>query len=933
MSEYKYDAFISYRHLPVDMAVAKRLVELLERVDGPDGEKMRVFRDRDELPTEEDLGNAIRNALEDSAYLVVVCSPEYSRSKWCMEELRYFRSLHGNSNARIIPILVEGEPEESFPDLLRWVEKVSLDEEGRAHTLRVEVEPLSADVRADSPGKRMRLLRTEYLRIVARILKKPFDELYNRARRRRIRIYAALAGLLIAGLLAFSGYNMNMLSRIEKEHMNMLANESLRLSVESQERLAEGDSRLAMLLALQALPQDLKDPERPLTSEAEVALRSAVYSQMYSRQAESMEKTATVMFDTQDWQLTRILDGGQKFAVSDKEWLYIYDAANGMCLFRYPSNFYATAELNRDGSLLARTIPEGESEGFRLYRCEVYSVAEDRLLFSETLKTPKYSIMAVWDLEENLCVFYDDENALLTVDSSGEPNRNPEITPEQAAGIADTYYDLRYYQINDYYDYDAKNGPLTALGEKYQETIQNATWTDSYRAAVTPDERYLIMDANLLSVYDMTQNMKQCLAVSLDGTLIVDSGNLRLYQVTDYALNVYTLRPENKSSDILDLLGMDGSRGLRFRSANSGEEDEQLWICSTDDLDTPLLDLTLKNDGPYERYYLTPDLDYAFIETPEGQFQLWHVDRGLVAEPDIPAETAAQTSVLSVSADGSLLAVAQKESRKAAVYSGLDGSLLQTIDLTDLGKPEDFDHNGIYYLEFEGTDLLISLPSESWIVDTTGENPTVQIMDGIYEETGLYRVDGALTGDGLLFCMGEWFTGAVDAIYDIHTGNCVFRNVSYVQYHEPSGILLFTPSNPQFGTASAVHAARRDEQGNFAELYSVPLEDIWGRWDTFDCLGTKLFMLRSMDGCSLYEIETGKHLMTMYPTGDGRYPNDSLSIIGDTIYDRYVIRDGSIYTIPLLDTAELMEQAHVFLDSPLGQRYLTDLEKAEYFID
>ena len=32
---YTYDAFISYRHLPLDMAVAKRLQELLERYRPP----------------------------------------------------------------------------------------------------------------------------------------------------------------------------------------------------------------------------------------------------------------------------------------------------------------------------------------------------------------------------------------------------------------------------------------------------------------------------------------------------------------------------------------------------------------------------------------------------------------------------------------------------------------------------------------------------------------------------------------------------------------------------------------------------------------------------------------------------------------------------------------------------------------------------------
>ena len=936
MSNYPYDAFISYRHRPVDMAVAKRLVELLERVDGTDGEKLRIFRDRDELPTEEDLGEAIRNALRGSEYLIVVCSPAYSESKWCMEELRYFRSLHGNANAKVIPVLVEGEPEESFPEALRWEERVRVEEDGSVHTYREEVEPLSADVRADSHFKRMWLLRTEYLRILARILKKPFDELYNRARRRRIRTAVVLALLVIAGLAAFASYNGTMLSRIEQEHMDMLSTESLRLSVASEDSLAQGDTQMAMLLALEALPENPEDPERPLIPEAETALRSAVYTQLFARQTGRLECVATVRPESENWQLCRIFDQGKKFAIEEQERMSIYDAANGMLLFRCPSDFYAPAELNGDGTLVARSIPEGESGDRRLYRCEVYSVEEDRLLFSETVSTENYSMYPVWDTEKNLCLFYDGKTALLTVDGSGVPDRAPQLSEKYVSAVADAYFDLDYDISDDHADYVSGNsseaGPQTPLGEAYREKIEGIVENDSYRVFITPDERYLTLLRNSrVIVYDMTRDMERSLFVVLEGNYVMDSENLRLYRTTEDALYVYDLHPEHNDSLYVDLLGADGSRGLRWDSGFSSGEDCRLQILSASDVDTPLLDLAVKNQqGSYGSCYATPDMDLAFVLTPQDQYQLWHAERGLVLELEIPREAAAEPSTLCVSADGSLLAVAWKESKRANVYSGLDGSLILSIDLSGLGEEEDFDYSS-YCLEFEGPELLISVASESWIVDTAGEKPRVEIPDGISGEMDMYRVDGALTGDGLLLCMGEWFSGTVDAIYDIRTGDCVFRTVSNVQYHGPTGTLLYIPSAPAHGSSSVMRAARRDASGKFTDVYTAPMGEGWGTWDSYDCLGDGLFLLRSLDCCWLYEIETGTKRMELHLDEDINCYD--LQLIGDRIYNQSFFGDGQIYSLPVLELEELMVQAKELLTSPLGTRELTEMEKATYFIE
>ena len=72
----KYDAFISYRHTPLDMEIAKKLHRSLETFPIPlavqkkTGKKKirRVFRDQEELPIGSNLTDKINAALKETEY-------------------------------------------------------------------------------------------------------------------------------------------------------------------------------------------------------------------------------------------------------------------------------------------------------------------------------------------------------------------------------------------------------------------------------------------------------------------------------------------------------------------------------------------------------------------------------------------------------------------------------------------------------------------------------------------------------------------------------------------------------------------------------------------------------------------------------------------------------------------------------------------------
>jgi tetratricopeptide (TPR) repeat protein len=207
----RYAAFISYSHS--DRKWAEWLHRAIETYRLPKGlsnsaqgggsnaSALRpVFLDRSELPTSSDLAASIRTALEESAFLIVICSPDAARSRWVNEEIRTFKSL--GRDMRILCLIVAGkpsnsatdalQPEECFPAALRF--KV---EDGQVTNVPAP-EPLAADVR---PGKDDR--QSACLKVVAGLLGVPFDRLRQRDQTRRQRQLAIIATASVVGCVAF----------------------------------------------------------------------------------------------------------------------------------------------------------------------------------------------------------------------------------------------------------------------------------------------------------------------------------------------------------------------------------------------------------------------------------------------------------------------------------------------------------------------------------------------------------------------------------------------------------------------------------------------------------------------------------------------------------------------------------------------------------
>ncbi|MTV50833.1 TIR domain-containing protein [Heliobacillus mobilis] len=239
--EYIYDAFISYRHTDLDIEVAKKLHRLLENYRIPrsiakqTGVKRikRVFRDQEELPVSSDLSENIQLALKNSKYLIVVCSPNTPKSKWCCQEIETFKMLHGKE--RILPILIDGEPADSFPHSLRFHKVLVEKPDGSYSEMEKEIEPLAADVRGKNLNEMWKKLKVEKLRILAPMLGVTFDELKQRHREQFVK---KVVGISLASSLIFAVFGGFSLFQ-----SNVIAAQSLQLQ-KSNEEIEEKNQQL-----------------------------------------------------------------------------------------------------------------------------------------------------------------------------------------------------------------------------------------------------------------------------------------------------------------------------------------------------------------------------------------------------------------------------------------------------------------------------------------------------------------------------------------------------------------------------------------------------------------------------------------------------------------------------------------------------------------
>lgn len=287
--KYKYDAFISYRHIEPDLTIAKILHDMIEKFNIPkhlrttlnennnenlidDKHVFRVFRDREELSTK-DLSTMIEEAIADSENLIVICSKRTFISPWCRKEVQLFKKIHGVNN--IIPVLIEGEPDESFLDELKNLKTTFINSENIEEEKNIEL--LAADIRPDevkSPSfkgyeilenskdpkmneltkKSLDILKkSEIYRIVASMLNVNYGDLKLRHQERYLKriIYTSVAAS-IAMLIFVVSVTTLYLKSVASERKANEQSSLMTLNMANEANL-QGNRMLGVLIAQEAM--------------------------------------------------------------------------------------------------------------------------------------------------------------------------------------------------------------------------------------------------------------------------------------------------------------------------------------------------------------------------------------------------------------------------------------------------------------------------------------------------------------------------------------------------------------------------------------------------------------------------------------------------------------------------------------------------------
>ena len=504
-----FNAFISYRHSPLDSQIAQRIHRQLERFKIPKAIQKatgikkidRIFRDKEELPLSVNLSNDINEALVHSDFLIVICTPRFQQSQWCMREIDLFLQTH--SVEQVLIVLAEGEPDDVVPPVLTQ-----------------NREPLCCDYRM-KPNKAKNI---ELPRLVSAILGCRYDDLRQRQRQYKMRRMVALfSGALVASL-ALTAYFINTSIQIQKANDDLsaaneqireanvqiqnnldeaLRNQSQYLASSSQERMDAGDRLTAIALALEALPDETGN--RPYVATAERALSDALGT--YEANKKIIAQGAYITDNlVKDYKLTK--DGKQ---------IYILDARNVITVWDVPTfQKLHTVDLGGHSIEDFYITPKGN------ILCTLITVGDPMYCFdlegNELWKTEKDRDIAFLDQGSVLMVLCDDflePDQILFLD----PDTGKQVREPLAVDLGEEYTNASAFLQQDYltgqplilrysvdYDYskivlvDMESGDLLPLLTIDTSTSGANQWIDA--AAVVQDNRVVLMCGDGSGMYN-----------------------------------------------------------------------------------------------------------------------------------------------------------------------------------------------------------------------------------------------------------------------------------------------------------------------------------------------------------------------------------------------------------------------------------------------
>ena len=311
--EYKYIAFISYKR--EDEKWAKWLQRKLEHYKLPTSvrktnlslpERVRpVFKDTTDLAGGV-LEKTIKEALNSSKYLIVICSPRAAQSPWVCKEVQEFIDL--GREEYIIPFIIDGVPNslnketECFPKSLK-------DLSGARELLGININEMGRNAAV--------------IKVVSRMFNLYFDTLWQRAKREQKYRRLALMLIFIIFIIissAVSFYISHQNYMIQEANVKMKESRARWVAEMATNLVDENNSYLAQLVLLEVIPQKTSK-DLPYVAEAEKALFYAL-----NKNSKKLPRS-NIYFENIGWSI----DDHYIIGRTDDD-IYIWDSKNGELL-------------------------------------------------------------------------------------------------------------------------------------------------------------------------------------------------------------------------------------------------------------------------------------------------------------------------------------------------------------------------------------------------------------------------------------------------------------------------------------------------------------------------------------------------------------------------------------------------------------------------
>lgn len=553
--QYKYLAFISYRHLSPDAEIAEAVQEELEKFKVPSAldpegkyKEIRIFRDRDELTTQ-DLSESLDEALMQSEYLIVISSKRTKLSQWCVREVELFKETHSSRN--IIPILIEGEPYESFSEPLKNLSSIEVDDKGNEKIKSLDL--LAADLRPDEvkdpdfigyeelaktnknelnqhikTAKKI-LKNSEIYRIMATVLGVNYGDLKQRHKERQMKLKMRL-GILAATILTIFGIAMtSMFIRAVNSERTATSQIALMTLKTADQANKTGDRAYALLLSNEAMKNANKkmDNYKDLNANYERVLNDALLTDKYSSILMLKTGTSSPFFDL-------LKEGKYIVTNNQKNNLVIAEISTGKIIkeLEFSQPVKATRVRKSDNSIFVATSDN-----------KLYQINPETFEIKDlNIKNPFFIHQIDFTNNEEY-LFAIDSSKNIAIYSMKDFSLVKQFTTEESIYRIDLLKDKNQFILNTSDGkielFDIKTGKMLQTIRKSKEKIQYIA------SSMSKDgKKYAFADEGIIYVYDISKGFKEPKKVDIGlytGNILLSHDGKYLYYSSMSFINVKNL--------------------------------------------------------------------------------------------------------------------------------------------------------------------------------------------------------------------------------------------------------------------------------------------------------------------------------------------------------------------------------------------------------